>query len=150
MDTEQQQLETLIIVFRGKAPSAQIDPLATPSVLRTTDADGKRALHWALALQEDREVIKLVISLDPTALVSVVGSDGVYPFFRRLPIEKRFSNRDEVSRKLLYCYAAYKQHLFLNSSSCAAHPTLWKHLWRRTQMTTYHCAHSACASRGVR
>jgi len=72
MDTQRQH-HKLITAFRVEGGMSQVKPLATPSVLRVADADGKRALHWALEHHYNPKVIKLVISRDPEALYSVVG-----------------------------------------------------------------------------
>jgi len=61
MNAEQQH-KKLLIAFRIKGALQQIKPLATPSVLRIKDADGKRALHWAVEHHDDIKVIKLMIS----------------------------------------------------------------------------------------
>ena len=84
----------------------------TSSVLRVADADGKRALNWAIEHHNDPKVIKLVVSRYPPALGSVVGGEGIVWYFRDLPAENRFSNYDEVFNLLLDCYVPYKQHRF--------------------------------------
>jgi len=61
MDIDQQQLKKLIGAFWNQAPLAQIDPLATPSVLRIADADGKPPLWYALVYHVNPEVVRLVI-----------------------------------------------------------------------------------------
>ena len=112
MDANQQHLETLITAFRDNASVSHVAPLATPSVLCITDADGKRALNWALKLQDDPKVIKLLISFDPQALVSVVCGVCVWVWFNSMPAENRFGNHNEVYRLLCDCYNAFKQHRF--------------------------------------
>jgi len=112
MDADQQHLDTLITAFRDNASVAHVAPLATPSVLRIADADGKRALNWALELQDDPKVIKLVISCDPQALVSVVCGVRVWVWYNGMPVENRFGNHNEVYRLLCDCYNAFKQHRF--------------------------------------
>ena len=86
--------------------------MATPSVLRIKDADGERSLHWALEHHDDPEVIKLVISRLPPALVTVVGDVRIWEFFKDLPAENRSSNDVEIHGLLVYSYVAYKQHRF--------------------------------------
>jgi len=113
MDTEQQQLDTLITAFRDKAPPAPIEPLATPSVLRIADSDDKRALHWALELHEDPEVMELLVSSDPTALLAVLGGKAIWSWFENyLHAENRFSNHDEILDLLSECYYDFKEHRF--------------------------------------
>ena len=69
MDTQRQH-HKLITAFRVEGGMSQVKPLATPSVLRVADADGKRALHWALEHHYNPKVIKLVISRHLPALGS--------------------------------------------------------------------------------
>jgi len=90
MDTEQLH-KKLLAVLGIMGALAQIKPLATPSVLRIKDADGKRALHCALEHHNDPKVIKQLINRNPVKLVS-----GVVDFFRNLPAESSFSNYGEV------------------------------------------------------
>jgi len=112
MFTKQQQHQLAEFLISYRAPLALIEPLATPSVLCIADADGKRALHWAVKHHNDPEVIALVISRHPPALVAVVGGEHVVTFFRDLPVENRFSNHDEVGQLLCDCYHAFKEHHF--------------------------------------
>jgi len=111
MDADQQHLETLITAFRDKGAPALIEPLATPSVLRIADADGKRVLHWAVELQDDPEVVKLVISRDPEVVVSLVGDERVWQWFDSQPAEN-FSSHDEIYNLLFDCYVAFVLHRF--------------------------------------
>jgi len=111
MDTEHQH-KTLLTAFRDKGALAQIDPLATPNVLRIADADGKRALCWALEHHNDPEVIMLVISRDPEALVSVVGGVRVWEWFNSMSAENRFSNHADIHRLLAHSYNSYREHRF--------------------------------------
>ena len=112
MFTKQQQQLLAEFLINNRAPLALIEPLATPSVLCIADVDGKRALHWALEHHDDPEVIKLVISRLPPALVTVVGDVRIWEFFKDLPAENRSSNDVEIHGLLVYSYVAYKQHRF--------------------------------------
>ena len=67
----------------------------TPSVLRTTFADGNPPLWHAV---EHIIVIMLVISRHPPALVAVVGGLRIWQKFQSLPAENRCSNHDEIVR----------------------------------------------------
>jgi len=87
MDTDQQNecithvlLTHLRSAIRGDQPYSKIEPYATPSLLRIADAEGKRALHWAIEHHNDPRVVKLVISRDPEALVSQYNDRGISHF----------------------------------------------------------------------
>ena len=81
--------------------------LATPSVLRLVDANGKPPLWQALEHHDDIEVIQLLISRHPEALVSVVGGLCIVHFFDGLPAENCLSNHDEIIDLMWGCYIAF-------------------------------------------
>ena len=137
-----QQLETLIT---NRAPLALIDPLATPDFLRIADADDKTPLWLAIEHHGDEEVIKLLISRHPPALVAVVGGEDIWEWFQSLmPAENRFS--DYTS------WDAFKELRFLClielcGTSDALEALVAAYVpWR----TTCRCTCSASAMRGTR
>jgi len=75
----QQQLSALRVAI------AHDQPVATVQLLSIADADGKSGLHWALERPNDIEVIKMLLSVCPAALISVVGGVNVVSYFRSLP-----------------------------------------------------------------
>jgi len=108
MNVDQQQLERLCASFRMRLPLSQIEPLSTPSVLGIT----KYPLRLAVEHHDDPEVVKLLISRDPGALISVVCGKGIISHFRNMSAENRFSNHAEIKDLLIDCRIAYRQHRF--------------------------------------
>jgi len=89
----------------------------TPSLLHTADTDDNPPLWQAIEHHSEVEVIELLTSLWPGAIVAVANGESLGQRFQDLPAENRVSNYDEIND--LLCDTAS-----LASSSCAAPPTL--------------------------
>ena len=150
MDTEQQQLMKLVGAFWNQAPLAQVDPLATPSVLLIADAEGKPPLWLALEHHNDPKVIKLVIRRLPEALLSVVYDRCIIRCYKNLPAKNRISNHGKIGRLLVDCINAYRQHRFPRLIELCGTSDALEALVVAFSEKTCRCACSACVGRGTR
>jgi len=83
MDIDQQnEWHALRSAMRGDKPYSKIKPYAT--LLRVADAEGKRALHWAIEHHNDPNVVKLVISRYPEALLSQYNDRSICHFTNKI------------------------------------------------------------------
>jgi len=72
----------------------------------------KPSLWAVLERPNDVKFIKLPISSDPEALVSVVGGADIVAYFQNLPAENSFSNHDKVDSLLWDCWKAFMELRF--------------------------------------